>query len=269
MNQLRAIFFYEWKRTLTFGRISWWFLLTAFPVLITLLVRAEANFRDVGMEQPQIETVWTLMFYMLIPCVCCCLGVFLNAAPAIAGELEQRSWVYLATRPWGIFWLLVGKYIIAVVWASSAAIVSASLAIPLIESQDHTKMWFTICSISLLSSMAYAALYLMIGALFPKRAMVFSVTYTALVEVVLSLIPAIINRFTIQYRLRSLLIQWIEISPEGRRELMENLFFKYVFAEEVSSVQIVWLLGLTGLFLTGSIIAAHVSEFTAASESDV
>lgn len=269
MNQLRAVFFYEWKRSLTLGRLCWWAVLTAFPVLITLLVTSEADFENEGMSPAEIEGVWSLLFYMLIPCVCCALGVFLNAAPAIASELEQRSWVYLATRPHGIFWLLTGKYLVAVAWASTSAIASVSLALPLIGVDHPGRVWWSIARLSVLSSIAYAALYLMIGALFPRRAMVFSITYTVVVEVVLSLIPAIINRLTIQYRLRSLLMQWVELPEEGRREMEENPFFNYVFAEDSSSVQILWLLGLTAVFLAAATAAAHLSEFTAASESDV
>lgn len=269
MNQLRAVFFYEWKRTLTAGRLSWWAVLTAFPVLITMLILAESNFREEGMSSAQIEGTWSLLLYMLIPCVCCSLGVFLNAAPAIASELEQRSWVYLATRPQGILWLLTGKYLVAVVWASTSAIASVSLAVPLIGADNPGRIWWSITRLSLLSSTAYAALYLMIGALFPRRSMVFSIIYTVLVEVVLSLIPAIINRLTIQYRLRSLLMKWVEIPEDGRREMTKNQFFKDVFADDISSVQVLWLLGLTAVFLTVATAAAHFSEFTAASESDV
>ena len=310
MNQLLAVFFYEWRRTLTAGRIGWWFALAAFPVLITLLIRSQSDFYAQGVTVQEVDTIWAVLFYMLIPCVCCALGAFLNAAPALASELEQRSWIYLATRPQGILWLLVGKYLVAIVWSITSAIASITMCV-LISEMDMSaigipspayvngvsspqnvdqadlsntdggrqrpqvrsrievvsRLWFTMVRLSVLSAMAYSALYLMIGAMFPRRAMVFCVFYTGLVEVVLSLLPAIINRLTIQYRLRSLMINWAE--PAGRDQMQNNIFFRYVFAEGSNIEQIIWLLSLSGIFLTAAIAVAHWSEFTGASESDV
>lgn len=312
MNQLLAVFFYEWRRTLRAGRVGWWLALAVFPVVITLLIRMQEEFGR-RMTLQQVDTVWAVLFYMLIPCVCCSLGCFLNAAPAVAGELEQRSWIYLATRPRGVLWLLIGKYLVAVVWAVTSAIASITAAVAVSE-MDMTfpgvaapeyrqeaswqeteassfsggpaggavsesqktdrsrpevlfRLWYTMVRLSVLSAMSYAALYLMIGAIFPKRAMVFCVFYTGLVEVILSLIPAIINRLTIQYRLRSLMMNWAE--PAGRDQMQNNIFFRYVFAEGGNLEQIAWLLGLSAVFLTAAIVVAHVREFTSASESDV
>lgn len=290
-------------------RLAWWFLLAAFPAALVLLIRFQEDFGFM-MTQQEIDTVWSILLYMLIPCVCCAMGVFLNAAPAVAGELEQRSWIYLATRPRGILNLLLGKYAVAVVWAASCGLVGITFAavvseidlsifgvdppalrtsdagtemrtagngspmpepeVPAVERSRGEvlfRLWFTMARLSMLSAMSYGALFLFIGALFPRRAMIFCVFYMGLVEVVLSLIPAIINRLTIQYRLRSLMMNWAE--PAGRDQMQDNIFFRYVFAEGSNFEQILWLFGLSSIFLTGAVVAAHVKEFTSASESDV
>ena len=39
MNALRAVFIYEWKRSLTLGRMGLWLAMAAFPVMITILIR--------------------------------------------------------------------------------------------------------------------------------------------------------------------------------------------------------------------------------------
>src|SRR5690606_17070951 len=57
----------------------------------------------------------------------------------------------------------------------------------------------------------YAALYVLIGVLFSARATVVAVIYTLLFEGVLSTIPATINKFTVCYRLRSLLSEWVDL----------------------------------------------------------
>ena len=334
MSSLLAVFTYEWRRVFTAGRIGWWFVLALFPVGISLLIRMQPQFAR-GMRPEEVQTVWSIIFYLLIPCVCCSLGVFLNAAPAIAGELEQRSWIYLATRPRGILWLMLGKYLVAVAWAVTSALLSVTLAtlvsqmdfaayrgVAPLPSRDQSsertrnepdngdgtrnadtddrprlpetsprgsisallggsfrsvfsseqsepilRIWMTMAKLSVLSSCSYAALFLMIGAMFPKRAMVFSVAYIALVEVVLSLIPAVINRITIQYRLRSLMMAWAD--PFGRDQMQDNMFFKYVFADGGNWEQIIWLVGLTVLFLSTALLVAQRSEFTSAAESDI
>ena len=334
MSSLWAVFSYEWRRGLTRGRIGWWLVLSLFPVLIAFMIRWQPQFGR-GMRPEEINTVWSIVFYLLIPCVCCVLGVFLNAAPAIAAELEQRSWVYLATRPRGILWLLLGKYLVAVLWAVTSAVMSISIAAfvsqldfqayrngtassNLMTSQSNDvliplelvgeadpnivnrtgvdgrirkgsvtdlltgcvhdvlwsdqgvmirRTWLTMIKLSVLSAVAYAALFLMIGAVFPKRAMVFSVAYIALVEIVLSLIPAVINRVTFQYRLRSLMINWAD--PVGQDQMQDNMFFKYVFADGGNTEQVAWMVGLASLFLLVALIVAQKREFTAAAESDL
>ncbi len=350
MSSLWAVFGYEWRRGMTPGRIGWWFVLTLFPALIVLMIRWQPQFGR-GMQPEEINTVWSIVFYLLIPCVCCVLGVFLNAAPAIAAELEQRSWVYLATRPRGILWLMLGKYLVAVVWAVISALLSISIAavvsqldfqayrngastgsLPASQTNDvlrplepgidgkteaeyrqstadaqlasrggvnqagversaakgsitdllansvhHVlwstqgamirRTWVTMVKLSVLSAIAYASLFLMIGAMFPKRAMVFCVAYIALVEVVLSLIPAVINRMTFQYRLRSLMINWAD--PVGQDQMQGNMFFRYVFADGGNTEQVTWMIGLACLFLLVALLVAQKREFTAAAESDL
>jgi len=105
VSALRAVFLHELQRSLTAGRIAWWFAMAAFPVLITALIVINDDFSR-NMRPANLDTFWSILLYVFIPCVCCSLSVLLTAAPAVATELEQRSWVYMATRPNGIFWLL-------------------------------------------------------------------------------------------------------------------------------------------------------------------
>ena len=48
------------------------------------------------------DQLYTVALYLLGPSIACMLGALLIAAPAIASELEQHSWIYLATRPNGV-----------------------------------------------------------------------------------------------------------------------------------------------------------------------
>lgn len=265
MSVLLAVFRFEWHRTMTSSRLAWWFALAGFPVFIVLLIRWAA--RHETQSVPDEYSRWSVVLYLLIPCVSSTLGVFLSAAPAIAGELEQRSWVYMATRPYGVLWLLLGKYLVAIVWGSSAAVAGLTVAVPLtkVPIDSYLTLWTSMASLSLLSCGAYGAVYLLIGTITPKRAMVFCVAYTGAVEIMISLIPAVINRMTVQFRLRSLFINWVNPSEDIRNDD----FFQYVFADGASWMQIVWLFALTSLFLLLAIVVAHRREFTSAAESDI
>ena len=264
MNALRAVFVHEWRRSLTLGRIAWWVVMAAFPPVLTLLIRSIPDF---GREFPveNRDSFWSMMLYVLVPCVCSALSVLLTAGPAVATELEQRSWVYLATRPHGIFWLLLGKYLVAVTWGVTAAWAGATMALLLSNAVSPMRIWTVIIGLSALSGMSYAAVYLLIGVISPKRAMVFSVMYTGLVEVVLGIIPALVNRLTVQYRLRSLLVQWAPLNDSVRN----NASFAYIMGEDPSYVHCFWLLALTTLFMTAAIFLAHRKEFTTATEGDL
>ena len=288
MNSLLATVRFEMSRTLTMSRIVWWFVLAAFPIVIAVLIRlfplAEVDLdypagfvadqhidaedalkaaRDRQMKQ--LHQVWALALYALIPCITCAMGVLLSAAPAIATELEQRSWVYMATRPNGIFWLLTGKYIVAVVWAVTAAWVGLSVAVLITGLDTMLKLWISLSGLSVLSAMAYAAVFMLIGTLFPARAMVFCVAWTAAVEGMISLIPAVINRMTVQFRLRTLFVTWAEPGEEIR----QIPFFESVVADGSSLLQVLWLITLTVVFFVAAVVIAYKREFTGAAETDV
>jgi len=281
MRSLLAMFRYEWKRLLTPGRMFWWFAVTVFPVAIILLMQTYGPIADVdqwkrilsSMEnrpvddaeaQQHVDTLLTICLYFLAPSIACMLGSLLTAAPAVASELEQHSWIYLATRPNGLFHLIIGKYLVAVMWAATAAWAGILLALPLAHIHGKFEAGWTLLVIALLSAMAYSALFLMIGTIFHLRAMVFCVAYTAGVEVFLGFFPAVINRFTIQYRLRSLLFQW----TTQREEFRDSKIVEFVDASGGWFLQVMWLISLTAVFLAVSLVTVQVREFTVAVESE-
>jgi ABC-type transport system involved in multi-copper enzyme maturation permease subunit len=183
----------------------------------------------------------------------------------VVTELEQRSWVYLATRPNGIFWLLLGKYLVAATWGVSAAWLGVSVSIALTNVSSPMQICLALMALSFLSCISYSAIFLLIGVIFPKRAMVFCVMYAAFVEVILGVIPALVNRLTIQYRLRSLLVQWVPTNQGVRN----HPAFAYVFGDDRAVLHILWIVALIVVFLTAAIVTAHRKEFTTASEGDL
>lgn len=262
MNELLATVRFEFSRVMTAGRIAWWFVLAGFPILIAGLIRA---FPMAYESEADVHLVWSVAIYLLVPCITCAMGVLLSAGPAIASELEQRSWVYLATRPNGVFWLLMGKYFVAIVWATSAAIVGLTFAVLFTGQETIVRIWLGTAALCVLSSMSYASVFLLVGTIAPRRAMLFCVMWTAGVEGFISLIPAIINRVTVQYRLRALFVDWVQPGDA----IQDDPLFALSLAEGPWFFQILWLLALTSIFLAAAQVIAHKREFTSASESDV
>jgi ABC-type transport system involved in multi-copper enzyme maturation permease subunit len=221
---------FELSRSLTAGRIAIWALLVAFPVtLFTILNYANPT--------GQIE-YWGLTLYFLVPEVTCLLGLLLWATPAISTEIEGQTWIYLALRASGRSTVLLGKYLTAIIWTLSAALVSVTLCMLIVGAIGGPKLWLVMCVLASLSCIAHAAIYVLIGVMFHRRTMATAVAYTLGIEYALSLIPALANKLTVNYRLRGLLAGWMDW--EEARSNAEN-----VFGQEPSSTHLLALTAIT------------------------
>jgi ABC-type transport system involved in multi-copper enzyme maturation permease subunit len=200
-----SVFRFELRRSLTVGRICIWSALCLFPCLLvaTLRVQSRGNIPD---------EAYAIICYVLVPQVSCMLGLLLWATPAIGAELEAQSWINLAVRPHGRTAVAMGKYAVAVVWTASYGILS-SIVVSLLAGVDEMfALMASLCTLVVLSSIAYSALYLLIGATFYRRATVAAVVYSLVLEGLISWIPATINQITVSYRLRTLHSDWTAAS---------------------------------------------------------
>ena len=221
LGNLGAVFEFELRRSLSIPRMVWWCVLASFPVAIATLILSIPEARE---EVP--SEFWSGFLFALIPMLISMLGTFLWTTPAVSAELERQSWVYLAVRPYGRAAVVLGKYLAAVTWVLPAALVAATAAIWLIhqtsahmaDDQVAFRTWWTTIRLSCLSVPAYSAIYLALGTIFTRRSMVIAVAYTLVLELVVSWVPALINKLTIQYRLRALFFHWseIDISKAGQ-----------------------------------------------------
>lgn len=252
-----AVFLFEWKRAMTLPRMAWWAVLAAFPVFIVGMVRFLS-------QQTLPRELWAGFLFALIPMLISMLGTFLWTTPAISAELERRSWVYLTIRPNGGTAVLLGKYLAAVTWVIPPALVGLTIAVPLAASGDGWRLWYTMAGLVCLSCPAYGAVYLLLGTLMPRRAMVLAVAYTLIFEFIISFVPAVINRITVQYRLRSLLEVWCDLSLAGRQAAGLAL------APDTPAWEHVAILVLfPPVLLLISVIVLRWSEFSSSAESDV
>jgi ABC-type transport system involved in multi-copper enzyme maturation permease subunit len=260
IGNVRAVFLFEWKRALTVPRIAWWAVLVLFPVFIIGLIRFAAQNPD-GLPRELIAGFLFALFPMLVSM----LGTLLWTTPAISAELERRSWVYLAVRPNGGTAVLLGKYLAAVTWVIPAALLALTIAVPLSGTDDGWRLWWAMTRLVLLACPSYGAIYLVLGTIMPRRAMVLAVGYTLIFELIISFVPAVINKLTVQYRLRALLIEWCQLEIPGGKEFGVVA----LIGNEPTSQHLATLFLLPPVLLAIAVSILRWSEFSAAAESDV
>jgi ABC-type transport system involved in multi-copper enzyme maturation permease subunit len=258
MNVLRgslAVFWFESRRSLTLSRLACWSVLALFPpTIFGILAHYDVELPD--------ERFWIGMLYWMIPGVIALLGLLLWATPAVSTELEGKTWIYLAVRPAGRDCVLVGKYLAAVAWSALAAWLGLTLSVAIIardyELPQPLLLWAVLTGLLGLSCLAYGALYCFLGVVFRKRAMVIAVAYTLIFEFVVGLVPALINKFTVQYRLRSLLVKWLDLE-EWRQA--------GIFGNEAVWAHLVILLAYAVVLIVASAVVLRLREHTAKDET--
>ena len=242
-----AVFSHEWRRSLAAKGLFSWIFLIGFPVLIVGLLR----YTQRDNSDPMEILAWGAIVYLLIPGICCMLSLLLTAAPFLQAELEGRRWVYLSVRPGAKDALLFGKHL----YAASRTLLTATAALFLCLAiggfLGETRYILVMLALITLGSLAYGAVYIFIGVLIPRRAMVVAVIYS-MVEFMVSWIPALINRLTIQYRLRSLLFKWMDWDNVSTTGISTDSGF---FSEIPWWQHVTILLGMTvGLLIIASLI---------------
>lgn len=207
-----AVAQFEGRISMGPGRWALWLVLTGFPITIVALIKALA-----GDPSPADETVaWALLIYVLTQ-LTAVLGVLLWASPALQVELENRTWIFTASRPYGRRCLILGRYIVAVVWSFSAAGTAVVVCCLIASPEKMLSMMATLLVLTALCCLAFAALYTLLAVMFPKRAMAVAFGFTLVFELLIAFVPAMINQFTIQFRLRCLLVRWLDLEQHLAR----------------------------------------------------
>lgn len=257
------VMLFELRRSMTLGRLAVWVLLIAFPVAIVATMMTIVRIQiGKGAIINQDELIQTMGFtiYFLVPEVTCLLGLLLWATPAISTEIEGQTWVYIALRSSGRRMVLLGKYLTAVVWTLSAALIAIAVCTRVVGSSSAYQLWWVLSSLAVLSCFVHAALYVLIGALFYRRTMAVALVYTVVVEFGISFVPALVNKFTVNYRLRGLLANWMDW--EDVRSAAEN-----IFGSESTSTHLMFLVVTTLALLSVALFKVEHSEYPTHQES--
>jgi len=219
----------------------------------------EANDEEVEEEEKTLpDEITTMICYMLVPQISCMLGLLLWTTPVIGSELEAQTWIYLGMRRFGRQGVVLGKYLVAVAWTASFGVISAVSVSALSGVDEPVKLAATLTATVILSSFGYAALYLAIGTVFFRRATVLAFVYSAVVEGVVSLVPATINQFTVAYRLRSIVAESLSISSEAT---------DMIFGDEPIWLNVSCLVGYTVVLLGISLFVVSRREYPVQTEA--
>lgn len=257
MGNIGAVFLFEWKRSLTVPRMAWWLVLAGFPVFIIGIIRLVSA----GSLSPPPPQLWIGFLFGLCPMLVTMLGAMLWVTPAVSAELERRSWVYLAVRPYGGEAVLLGKYLAAVTWVIPPVLLGLTIAVPLSGVEPGFQIWWALTRLVLLSTPAYTAVYLVLGTILPRRGLVLAVGYSLVFELVISFVPAVINKLTVHHRLQALLLWWCQL------EIPVEL--TTLFGNTPPWQHVIVLMLYPPVLVAAAIGILRFSEFSSAAESDV
>ena len=157
--------------------------------------------------------LFTIIFLVALVCL---LSLLLWATPNVYGELEGKTWSFIATRPNGRISNFFGKYITAVLVSFITTFFALTLCVVIADrygtlggGSEQRERSGTMTGIFAIACVVYGAILSMIGAWFTKRAMVVGAGYLIGAETILSMVPAVVSSFTMSYHLRRLGELWL------------------------------------------------------------
>jgi ABC-type transport system involved in multi-copper enzyme maturation permease subunit len=191
------------------GRKIWVLVLfLSLPILLVLAVLAAGGFNEIVVDgDVEIDAVglgWSAFLYLMYPQSLCILAALLYGASLLAGEIEDKTLVYLFTRALPRWKILLGKYIATAAVLSVLSIASMSASYVLCGLPVGFEVWFALAVTIGGACFTYTALFCLLGLLVPRRAIPVGLIYAVVIEGFLSVIPAVVNELTASYYLRSL-----------------------------------------------------------------
>ncbi len=229
---------FELRRLISIGRILGALFLIVFPPGLTWVVQMRGS-----VAIP--DSAFALIISFLILQVTCGMSLLSLATTIVSSELEANTWVYVATRRRGRVNLILGKYLVAALVAGLIGSLSATLLMPFTEIRNPERFWLSLVALSFMAAFSYAALFVTFGTWIQRRAMAVAVVYMLLIEGVMGLIPAAANQFTVSFRLRSLLANWMDwkdIPADAERFFEREVMYTHVI---VLALMIVTLLSVS------------------------
>ena len=161
------------------------------------------------------EVVVAIYLFLLYPQVACLLLALFYGSSLLGTELENKTLTYLFTRPVKRWRIITGKYLAIVCVLIPPTAVSLSISWMLMGATSVERILPGVLAGAAGGIIAYNAVFVLLGFIAPKRAMVLALMYGVVFEFILSFVPALVNEFTITYYLRSLVVGITDLEVPG------------------------------------------------------
>lgn len=208
IGKILAVYRYELKQSFGIGTTVIWLLIILFPSALQLLINLSLS----GVDYFSIENAGMLVV-VLIPGAVCLLNALMSMSSFLHIELEGNTWPYVAVRSQGKVAMMFGKYLVAVTRSIAAGLFALMLMMPLTSHALETDFELLVratAGLVVLSSISYCSLFCMLGVIMHKKPLITAVIYMIAFEGVISILPAVVNKITIHYYLRSMLVRWMD-----------------------------------------------------------
>jgi ABC-type transport system involved in multi-copper enzyme maturation permease subunit len=250
--QILSVCLFEFKRSLTVGRLIAYFVLALFPpAMILLIARVSA-------------LTYYKLIIMFLTYVVCLLALLLWATPNVYSELESRNWLFVTARPRGRISILLGKFLAASLSAMlvcAIAILLSGLIVGLHVGRLREDVMGDLMSflprclaIAALACIEYAAVFSLIGVFFQRRAMVMATVYILGVEMLFAVIPALISRLSVRYHLAGVTLSWLGWFLPGEKPEIDYYEMWFVGLPLWVNIVVLALLPIGVLFAAGYVI---------------
>lgn len=249
---------FDYRRSLTASRLSAFAVLSLFPPAITAICLLGP-----GLDAAPVIIGVTVMTAGV-------LAELLWATPIVYGELEGKTWPYLAARPRGVAAVLLGKYVVAALWTAAVCVTGLTLCVLLAAAagvSDALRMWLVFSALIVLAAFAYAAVFALIGVVFHRRSMVFAMAYVVLLEGVVAQVPAVVNQITVRHHLTALGVKWLGFRRLGDEEVPDFILQQMLGAQEPDWQNIVTVAATAAVALAASLRIICRREYSTADEA--
>ena len=249
---------FDFRRSLTAGRLSAFAVLSLFPPTITAICLLGP-----GLEAAPVIIGVTVMAAGV-------LAELLWATPIVYGELEGKTWPYLASRPRGVPAVLLGKYLVAALWTwavCGTGLTLCTLLAAAAQVPNALRMWLVFSALIVLAAFAYAAVFALIGVLFHRRSMVFAMAYVILLEGVVAQIPAVVNQITVRHHLTALGVKWLDFRRLGDEEVPDFILQQMLGVQEPDWQNVVTIVATAAVALGASLRIICSREYATADEA--
>jgi hypothetical protein len=119
LRSIWTVLEFEFKKSRTWKRMLIWLAVAMFPAFIIFLMLFS--------DEPLPRAGWVTAIFVMACEMVVILNAMLWVAPIVQTELEGKTWLYVAARPYGRICLVVGKLLNGLVWTLGAGLVALSL----------------------------------------------------------------------------------------------------------------------------------------------